>query len=105
MLAIKNNKVNQLSNLLRFYSSQAVKHASVPKIKSSLFKDLDKDELDPDTQTPDYVRLTLRSHVYDAIDETPITRATNLSQRYNTNVFLKREDLQPVFSFNLEIML
>lgn len=101
MLAFKNTKASQLSNLLRFYSSQAVKQASVPQVKSSLFRDLDKDELDPETQTPDYVRLTLRSHVYDAIDETPITRANNLSQRYNTNVFLKREDLQPVFSFKI----
>ena len=33
--------------------------------------------------------------------ETPLTHATNLSNRLECNVLLKREDLQPVFSFKL----
>ena len=33
--------------------------------------------------------------------ETPLTRAHNLSKRHDCEVLLKREDLQPVFSFKL----
>lgn len=51
--------------------------------------------------SPDYVRLILRSSVYEVIEETPISRAVSLSSRLNTNVKLKREDLLPVFSFKL----
>jgi len=35
------------------------------------------------------------------VQETPLTYATNLSNRLECNVLLKREDLQPVFSFKL----
>lgn len=35
------------------------------------------------------------------VKETPLTPATNLSNRLECNVLLKREDLQPVFSFKL----
>lgn len=35
------------------------------------------------------------------VEETPLTHATNLSNRLESNVFLKREDLLPVFSFKL----
>ncbi|KAF2691775.1 threonine dehydratase-like protein [Lentithecium fluviatile CBS 122367] len=51
--------------------------------------------------TPDYLRLILTSRVYEAAEETPLTPATNLSNRLECNVLLKREDLQPVFSFKL----
>ncbi|CDO94994.1 unnamed protein product [Kluyveromyces dobzhanskii CBS 2104] len=51
--------------------------------------------------SPDYVRLILRSSVYEVIEETPISDAVSLSSRLNTNVKLKREDLLPVFSFKL----
>ena len=101
MLALKNNQLKCFNNVLRFYSSHVASTVPVTSKQKALFSELDKDELDPVTQTPDYVRLTLRSHVYDAIDETPITKGVNLSQKYNTNVFLKREDLQPVFSFKV----
>ncbi|KIW01601.1 threonine ammonia-lyase, biosynthetic [Verruconis gallopava] len=50
---------------------------------------------------PDYLRLILTSRVYDVVQETPLTQATNLSSRLGCNVMLKREDLQPVFSFKL----
>lgn len=52
---------------------------------------------------PDYVKLILTSRVYDVIDEagSPLTHAVNLSQRLGTNIYLKREDLLPVFSFKL----
>jgi threonine dehydratase len=51
--------------------------------------------------TPDYLRLILTSRVYDVCKETPLTPAVNLSTKLGTNIFLKREDLQPVFSFKL----
>ncbi|KAM3069151.1 threonine deaminase [Clarireedia jacksonii] len=50
---------------------------------------------------PDYLRLILTSRVYEVVEETPLTQATNLSNRLECNVLLKREDLQPVFSFKL----
>lgn len=51
--------------------------------------------------TPDYLKLILTSRVYDVCKETPLTPAVNISQKLGTNVLLKREDLQPVFSFKL----
>ena len=48
-----------------------------------------------------YLRLILTSRVYEVVDETPLTPAVNLSNRLECRVFLKREDLQPVFSFKL----
>ena len=50
---------------------------------------------------PDYLRLILTSSVYDVIEATPLTHAVNLSNRLECNVLLKREDLQPVFSFKI----
>lgn len=51
--------------------------------------------------TPDYFKLILTSRVYDVIDETPSNYAPLLSNKTNSNVYLKREDLLPVFSFKL----
>ena len=48
-----------------------------------------------------YLRLILTSRVYDVVQETPVTLAQNLSNRLECKVLLKREDLQPVFSFKL----
>lgn len=50
---------------------------------------------------PDYLRLILTAKVYDVVETTPLTHAVNLSNRLECNVLLKREDLQPVFSFKL----
>ncbi|KAI9743551.1 MAG: hypothetical protein M1818_002866 [Claussenomyces sp. TS43310] len=50
---------------------------------------------------PDYLRLILTSRVYEVVEETPLTHAVNLSNRLGCQVLLKREDLQPVFSFKL----
>ncbi|KAJ5156700.1 hypothetical protein N7492_009503 [Penicillium capsulatum] len=50
---------------------------------------------------PDYLRLILTSRVYDVIEETPLHHAVNLSNRLESRVLLKREDLLPVFSFKL----
>ena len=49
----------------------------------------------------DYLQKILRARVYDVAVETPLEKAENLSKRENNNIFLKREDLQPVFSFKL----
>ncbi|MEQ8690211.1 MAG: pyridoxal-phosphate dependent enzyme, partial [Pseudomonadales bacterium] len=48
-----------------------------------------------------YVKRILGSRVYDLAEETPLQHAAALSRRLNTDVYLKREDLQPVFSFKL----
>ena len=48
-----------------------------------------------------YVKKILSSRVYEAADETPLTRAAFLSERLGVDVRLKREDLQPVFSFKI----
>ncbi len=48
-----------------------------------------------------YIERILRARVYDVARETPLDRAGILSRRLGNNIFLKREDLQPVFSFKL----
>ena len=47
------------------------------------------------------LRSILTSRVYDVARETPLDEATGLSARLGTSLLLKREDLQPVFSFKL----
>ena len=48
-----------------------------------------------------YIRKILEARVYDVAVETPIHPAPFLSERLGNHVFLKREDLQPVFSFKI----
>ncbi|WP_153111757.1 threonine ammonia-lyase, biosynthetic [Propionivibrio limicola] len=50
---------------------------------------------------PDYLEKILNAQVYDVAVETPLDAAPNLSARIGNTVFLKREDMQPVFSFKL----
>ena len=47
------------------------------------------------------LRLILTSRVYDVAHETPLEPAVHLSRRLQNEVLLKREDLQPVFSYKL----
>jgi len=47
------------------------------------------------------IRQILTSKVYEAAVETPLDNAVVLSRRRNNTIRLKREDLQPVFSFKL----
>ncbi|ADV24924.1 threonine ammonia-lyase, biosynthetic [Cryptococcus gattii Ru294] len=52
-------------------------------------------------KVPDYLRMILMSKVYSAplnLKETPLTYAVNLSARLGNEIWIKREDLQPVFS-------
>ena len=48
-----------------------------------------------------YVKKILTSRVYDVAVETPLQPAGQLSKRLGNRILLKREDLQPVFSFKI----
>ncbi|KAL7170326.1 hypothetical protein ACSBR2_035236 [Camellia fascicularis] len=48
-----------------------------------------------------YLTNILASLVYDVAVESPLQFASKLSERLGVNMWLKREDLQPVFSFKL----
>ena len=49
----------------------------------------------------DYLQKIRDVDIYDLVVKTPVDSAPLLSQRLNNQVLLKREDLQPVFSFKL----
>lgn len=49
----------------------------------------------------EYLTNILSSKVYDVAYETPLQNAPKLSERLGVKVWLKREDLQPVFSFKI----
>jgi len=48
-----------------------------------------------------YIEKILKARVYDVAIESPLEAAPRLSRRLGNEVLLKREDLQPVFSFKL----
>ncbi len=49
----------------------------------------------------EYLKKILRSRVYEIAEETPLEPAPLLSARLGNRIWLKREDLQPVFSFKI----
>ena len=49
----------------------------------------------------DYLEKILNARVYDVAIETPLESAPILSARTGNRILLKREDMQPVFSFKL----
>src|SRR5688572_24794603 len=49
----------------------------------------------------DYLERILKARVYDVASESPLELAPALSKRLRNRLLLKREDLQPVFSFKL----
>ena len=49
----------------------------------------------------DYLERILKARVYDVAIESPLELAPALSRRLGNRLLLKREDLQPVFSFKL----
>lgn len=54
--------------------------------------------------TPDYLKMILLSRVYTPplnMKETPLTKAVNLSAKLGNEIWLKREELQDVFSFKI----
>lgn len=48
-----------------------------------------------------YIKRILDARIYDLAVETPLDKAPSLSARTDNTVLLKREDLQPVFSFKV----
>jgi len=51
--------------------------------------------------TEKYVDKIIKARVYDVAKETALEQAPGLSRRLGCNVYLKREDTQPVFSFKV----
>jgi len=49
----------------------------------------------------DYLDRINNARVYDVATETPLEEARGLSARLSNRVLMKREDLQPAFSFKL----
>ncbi|KKB07416.1 threonine ammonia-lyase, biosynthetic [Devosia chinhatensis] len=49
----------------------------------------------------DYVRKILTSSVYEVAEQTPLEKMALLSERLGRDILVKREDLQPVFSFKI----
>jgi len=49
----------------------------------------------------DYAQAILTARVYDVAEETALDAMPRLSERLGRSVLLKREDLQPVFSFKI----
>jgi len=49
----------------------------------------------------EYITLIDEASVYDVASKTPLELASNLSARLGNRILMKREDLQPVFSFKL----
>ena len=74
------------------YSSNAPEPLSYPRLSAH--------HILP-TKEPDYLRLILTAKVYDILKETPLVYAPNLSAKLGNHIWLKREDLQEVFSFKI----
>jgi len=55
----------------------------------------------PTDTAQNYLEKIQNSHVYDVAKVTPLDLQINLSKRIKNNVLLKREDMQPVFSFKI----
>lgn len=69
-------------------------------LPTHLYSSLPPHLLQPDG-TPDYLRMILSADIYSLVKTTPLTPASNLSAKLGCEILLKREDLQPVFSFKL----
>ena len=53
------------------------------------------------TKSSSYVHKIETSNVYDVAIVTPLSKLDRLSKNLGNSVLLKREDLQPIFSFKL----
>ncbi len=49
----------------------------------------------------DYVKKALLSRVYDVAHETPVHPMPHLSKKFENAIYLKREDMQPIFCFKI----
>ena len=74
------------------YASDAPQPLQYPRLPKHLLTPSD---------APDYLRLILTAKVYEILKETPLVLAPNLSAKLGNQIFLKREDLQEVFSFKI----
>jgi threonine dehydratase len=54
-----------------------------------------------DSMPESYIKRILDARVYDVARETPVDEALLLSEGCGNRIWLKRGDLQPVFSFKL----
>ena len=54
-----------------------------------------------DSTLSDYLERSLNAAVYDVAIESPLEIAPKLSARVGSEVWLKREDMQPIFSFKI----
>lgn len=58
-------------------------------------------EFENEAQKLSYFRQILLAPIYDLAIETPVTKLDKLSERLGNQIWLKREDMQPVKSFKL----
>ncbi len=49
----------------------------------------------------DYIERILKARVYEVVEESPLDLASQLSEALGNRVWLKREDVHPIFSFKL----
>jgi len=49
----------------------------------------------------EYLEKILQAQVYEVAKKTPLEKANNLSNTFKNIIYLKREDLQDVFSFKI----
>lgn len=82
------------------YAAAPTPNRTPPERGNTPLYDLPHDFILPNGY-PDYLRLILTSRVYDVVTESPLSHAVNLSNRFESKILLKREDLLPVFSFKL----
>lgn len=66
---------------------------------NSIIKQSPTAQQDQQKQYPDYLKLILNARVYDVAIESPLHLANKLSIKLGNKIYLKREDLQPIFSF------
>ncbi|CZT15515.1 probable threonine dehydratase, biosynthetic [Ramularia collo-cygni] len=95
------SKTQRNSLALTEYSAEPSGQDPSPLVQDGTHKSVVPDHLLLPNGFPDYIRLITTAKVYDVVEQTPLTHAINVSNRLETQVFLKREDLLPVFSFKL----
>jgi tryptophan synthase beta subunit len=76
---------------------QAIKKRSRPPSDSALITE----ETWTAAATPKYLQHILTSKVYDVAQETPLQLMTGMSKTLQNKIYLKREDMQPGFSFKI----
>ena len=81
------------SPLAKLRSKKAPVEASTPGTLG------DGEALETGEVKPDYLRMALTSRVYDFVGQTPLVHAGGLSETLDSVVHLKREDLNPSYSF------